>query len=366
MNEKSGYTWKNLEETVAALPDYKNRLDGAKIVIFGMGMMGSFAYERMKVNYQIYAFSDNNEKFWQGTHKGLPVIEPEQLKEMQDIIVVIAVTGQHYPAIKRQLEKMNVEHMTYAEYILKREMEMFRTVYFELLEDDCSRKTYVNLLMSHLTCDMSLLRDVFTREQYFALPDFCLSCTDEVFVDCGAYVGDTLEHFITNCGGIFKRTYSFEPTKKTYDAMCIRKERLLSEWALEEGQIVTEQKIVGMDEGECGFIEEKQGGKANRVTESEEESSATIKSVALDAYFANKGDKPTFIKADIEGAERDMLLGARNIIMAYKPRLAVCIYHRIEDLYEIPMQCHEMNPAYKMAIRQHMPNYHETVLYCWE
>ena len=60
-----------------------------------------------------------------------------------------------------------------------------------------------------------------------------------------------------------------------------------------------------------------------------------------------------------------MLKGAEELIRSGKPLLAICIYHRIEDLYEIPMLLKQFRPDYKMSIRHHMPNYYETVLYCY-
>ena len=47
--------------------------------------------------------------------------------------------------------------------------------------------------------------------------------------------------------------------------------------------------------------------------------------------------RPTLIKMDVEGAEYDALLGARKIITRYKPGLAICLYHRPEHLWQIPL-----------------------------
>lgn len=73
----------------------------------------------------------------------------------------------------------------------------------------------------------------------------------------------------------------------------------------------------------------------------------------------------TFMKADIEGEELHMIRGAQKLIARHKPKLAICIYHNDEDLYEIPMELRRLNPEYKFALRHHKPQFYETVLYCW-
>ena len=76
-------------------------------------------------------------------------------------------------------------------------------------------------------------------------------------------------------------------------------------------------------------------------------------------------EKYTFLKADIESYEYRMLLGARNTIQQYRPRLAICIYHNMVDMYSIPELVHAINPDYRLSVRQHSYGYEETVLYAW-
>lgn len=71
----------------------------------------------------------------------------------------------------------------------------------------------------------------------------------------------------------------------------------------------------------------------------------------------------TFIKMDIEGAEMEALKGAEKVIRVYKPKLAVCIYHRYEDLYEIPMYIKSLVPEYRLFVRHYSDSPSETVLY---
>jgi len=74
-------------------------------------------------------------------------------------------------------------------------------------------------------------------------------------------------------------------------------------------------------------------------------------------------ERPTFIKMDIEGAETEALRGSRKIIEKYKPKLAICIYHKPEDLFEIPLLIREMCDEYRILIRQYSNSRFETVCY---
>ncbi len=74
-------------------------------------------------------------------------------------------------------------------------------------------------------------------------------------------------------------------------------------------------------------------------------------------------EKITFIKMDIEGAELEALKGCCNIIKRDKPKLAICIYHKPEDMYEIPMYIKELVPEYKLYIRAYSNRQFETILY---
>ena len=68
---------------------------------------------------------------------------------------------------------------------------------------------------------------------------------------------------------------------------------------------------------------------------------------------------------DIEGAEKEALLGAEKITREQKPKLAISIYHKNEDIWEIPSLILEMNPEYRFYIRHYSFRFAETVLYAF-
>ena len=86
--------------------------------------------------------------------------------------------------------------------------------------------------------------------------------------------------------------------------------------------------------------------------------------VSLDG-IAQEMDLPRvdFIKMDIEGAELDALHGAEGLLLRFRPRLAICLYHRPEDFTTIPLYLDSLQLGYRFYLEHHYVNQFETVLY---
>ena len=89
-----------------------------------------------------------------------------------------------------------------------------------------------------------------------------------------------------------------------------------------------------------------------------------VKLYSLDDYFSDK-EKPSIIKADIEGSELNMLQGAKEIITDYKPKFALSLYHNPSDIVLMPELIKQFNNGYNFAVRTHSPNFEDTLLYCY-
>ena len=89
--------------------------------------------------------------------------------------------------------------------------------------------------------------------------------------------------------------------------------------------------------------------------------SETIEIETIDDVL--EGKVVGFIKMDIEGAEREALEGARFTISMQHPVLAVSVYHKRNDIWELPAQIINMNPNYKLYLRHYTVSYGDTVLY---
>ena len=87
-------------------------------------------------------------------------------------------------------------------------------------------------------------------------------------------------------------------------------------------------------------------------------------SISIDEFVKeNNIKKIDFIKLDIEGSELACLKGAFNTIKEFQPKLAICIYHKKEDLWEIPEYLMQNFPNYNLYINHYSCNYTESVLF---
>lgn len=78
---------------------------------------------------------------------------------------------------------------------------------------------------------------------------------------------------------------------------------------------------------------------------------------------ALEGKQITLIKMDIEGYEWGALHGGRMSIQKWNPKMAICLYHCLEDLWRIPIYIKQLNPEYKLYLRHHSPVVWDSVLY---
>lgn len=191
--------------------------------------------------------------------------------------------------------------------------------------------------------------------QYF---DLFQPRDNEVFVDCGCFDGSTCFRFAGWCSfRKFDKIYSFEPDRASFEKCKKIIEPISGCEVFPYGTSRTGGNVYFLSNGreDARIISEE------KASELKYEAVEVIKTVCLDEFLAGK--RVTFIKMDIEGAEMDSLLGAENIIRSQKPRLAISVYHKIDDILRIPLWLKSINPDYKFYLRHYslLPN--ETILY---
>ena len=237
---------------------------------------------------------------------------------------------------------MNDEKKFFSEHIQELKMA------YDSLEDDRSRSVFENILKFRTTSDWSCLKKSLGKDnlktQYFA-PELPFS-DHEVIVDCGAYTGDTAKLFLEHIPGC--RVIALEPDDKNFE--------LLQQCKLEG--LTTIKAGAWSEATTLRFSTFGSGISFGRISASGD---ITIEVKALDRI--SECQSATYIKMDIEGAELEALKGAENIIKSRTPKLAICIYHKPQDFFEIPLYIKKLNPNYKLFIHHHTATLYETVLY---
>lgn len=192
-----------------------------------------------------------------------------------------------------------------------------------------------------------LMNELMSR-QYFDLPAM-MPQKHEVFLDVGCYDGISSYYFSKWNKSPCAKIYAFEPDKNN-----IKKcKNNLDKTGLTYTLI---PKGVWSKKTELRFC--SMNTVASMIDECGE---SIIETVDLDSLFLQ--EKVTFIKMDIEGAEKEALLGAKNIIQKYHPKLAISIYHKKNDIFEIPHLILSYCNNYKFYLRHYSFGENDTILY---
>jgi len=328
--------------------------------IFGAGYHGGLLRDRLvKAGADVRYFVDNDTAKHGSSVLGTQVVGPKEVYSAPPELIFIAARTA-VRQIKAQLAQESLTALSTDCFTVITDFDRFTEVR-GLLADDRSRMVFDKIVNAMLTDDHSHYADVFEGEQYFALPKFAFPMRD-YFVDAGAFVGDTVERLLWASVGSIERIYAFEPGLAQVTAMRKRVSRLVEEWALAPEQIECLQAGLGAATGGAPF-DDRPGGILAGASFKTLGTSGKVDVYALDDFL--DGRPATFIKADVEGMELDVLAGAKKTIQTFRPRLAFCLYHDPTHLYEIPLYIKALVPDYRMAIRHHSPHFWETVLYCW-
>lgn len=157
----------------------------------------------------------------------------------------------------------------------------------------------------------------------------------DVVLDCGAWIGD-FSAYAAHKGAL---AYAFEPSKQTIEYLKITQKL--------NGNIQIIEKGLS-DKTETSYLEhnnENTGG--NFISSSESLTAEKIEITTIDDFVAeNNLKKVDFIKADIEGFERNMLKGATKTLKTFAPKLAICTYHLPDDPETLAKIILEANPEY--------------------
>ena len=352
-------------------------LKDKKIVLFGAGSYGKLMIMGLKdigMYDNICALCDNDKKKW---GKKLENISIRNIKdvvaEIEDFVVIIS--SQFETEICQSLDRYTLNIFKRPEYELFVEQMLSFFVYkttpinerlnvykwigeyydkwqnreneiVSLMMDEESKDIVKKRIKFYETGELKYIMEMPVNDnQYFDRTYYNTIGNEEIFVDCGAWRGDTIEGFIHCVKNRYSKIYAFEPDTKNFSFLV----------KMQDEKIKVYNYATGKEDGKMCFSE--LGTTGSFVTD---EGKVSVDVKCLDNLIK---DKVTWVKMDIEGSEYETLQGMERIIKTYKPKLAICIYHKCEDMFNLPVYLHKLVPEYKFKIRQHTENIFDTVLY---
>lgn len=296
-----------------------------KVLIYGCGRNA-----RKLLNYigqsENIIFVDRNAKEMNYNFQGYLVVEPEKL-------ITEYKTEDIYLTVSREKDVVSIEAWFLNEDIIN------RLVPITCFAPDFLR-TYVPFCVN-------------VNEQYFE-SDIMKPEKNEILVDAGFFTGDTSRRFAKWCNMQYDKIYAFEPDNENINKY------ISSDNKIDKVEIVNAAAWY-CDTELCfdkGREQEHGQGTASCISDI---GNYKVNARSIDSVLG--GGRCTFIKMDIEGSELNALRGAEKTIKKYHPKLAICIYHKPEDIVEIPQYIHNICADYKMYIRHYSNGEPETVLY---
>lgn len=222
---------------------------------------------------------------------------------------------------------------------------------YEKLEDQQSKIVFYNQILFRLLPAKQFLKNcvIANVPQYFE-KDIVHCNPNEVFVDCGGFDGETVGGYIKQYG-IYKKIYVYEPSSENF-AQCKKNVSNYSDVIL---------KQCGVGERSTQLAISREGAASSFMGRNHISSDEKVSIISLDEDIQ---EDVTFIKMDIEGFEIPAILGAKHHIRNETPKLAICTYHVVSDLWEIPRLIHTIYSGYHFYLRHYDPVQNwETVLY---
>ncbi|HRO49051.1 MAG TPA: FkbM family methyltransferase [Hyphomicrobium sp.] len=356
---------RNLESKIDRFLDRRN--DGKPIVLYGAGFgMPAILAKLERYGFQIAGICDSDpSKHGTRYEDRYDIFGLEDaLAQVPDATFVITAPA-HFDDIHRMLMQnvapgqVSDVDLECAHYFEAHEFEKFFKQNMEGLErvrtslaDDASRDVFEKVIKAHLSGDRKDFQDAESEtEDWYLFRSLLAPPSNAVYCDCGAYDGDTIRLFMEAAKGGFERIYAFEPD----DAMRGK----LEDMARGEPRIQLIAKGAYGSEGHLSF---RPNGVYSMLTS--EETSDDVVHVPVTTIDAVLGsERVDIIKMDIEGAEYDALNGAEHTIRAHKPKLAICLYHRVDDMLRIPDLVRSFVPEYELHIRHQSASCTDTILF---
>lgn len=334
----------------------------SRVYIYGAGELGKYLANFAKANnIQISGFIDirADEKKW-GDYK---VFHPDQILESN----LLVIEGIFNPSRIDRTKFKTSTIVTTKDFLIGCSDHKFESYcslctpsliepsdfnqseLLSIFNDEKSKKQITNLINYQLG-NIATNFDHEPLESLYFDPEIINPNVEIDFMDCGAFNGDTIIKAEKYFGVNLKSATAIEPSQaflnSGIEAFCI-------------------EKGIDLHYYSCGLSNEN-GFQGFTSIES---ISDTIKNDSNYKFWFSKIDDlpfkkiPNFIKFDIEGSELASLKGGLSSINKYRPSLAVSLYHKPRDFFEIPIFLANNLHKYSFYFRQYADNCWETVIY---
>jgi FkbM family methyltransferase len=346
---------------------FSRRLESADrgLLLYGAGHYGRVALDSLqRKGIRPAAFVDADPAKCGTEIGGVPVIGLHDLDASSPKEVLVVVTVYNCVSVLEDLGARGFDTATYAQAALALgepltpycgirdpallwECESEIRAALGMWSDDASRDEFISQLEWSMSLDPFALAPPHAASETYYDRGIVRFGPNEVYVDCGAFDGDSAAAFIARCPD-YRRIVALEPDPGNRTRFA---HRFGGESRMQADRITLLPYAASDRRSVLSFNATGTAGSAFA------QHGITLDAATLDELVGH--EHPTFIKMDIEGAEPLALAGARQLIAAVHPTLAVCLYHDRSHLWQLPRLMAEMQPGYNLFLRRYADE-------CWE
>lgn len=352
------------------------KMAGKPVVLYGTGDGADKVLARLAETGVPVSGIFASDEFVRGQQfHGFTVRTYSELLALREKVIVLIAFASELPDVLERFYKLASVHETYAPHVpvfsgeetvtpawIKKHETKLLAVY-ERLADAVSRETFASVLNYKLSGKLSYLQACTTNRAEDLRTIFSFG-GEEMYLDLGAYNGDTVQEFLQLTRGRYKKIVALEPDPKNFKKLTdfVRQNELKHITCLQAGVW-----------NDCGSLElTGNGGRQSTFWEADRSRFATqplsqtcsmkkkikkqqVTVVSVDAVLGN--DHADYMKFDVEGVEKEALEGAAGHLApdgnGALPKLLVAAYHHDEDLFALPLLLWKLQPEYKIYLRKH-------------
>ncbi len=268
-------------------------------------------------------------------------------QEFGDFIIIVAF-GTSLPDVMTHIFALSEQHIVLAADVPVYGDNIWNKGFYEenkeniekayaLFADEKSKQVYENILNYKLSGQLHFLRSAYSDKEEVFNKILKLN-SNESYLDLGAYRGDTIDEFLHYTSRSYQHITALEPDRKTFAKLKAHVNDMTNIKLFRMG--------IWSEDRDMSF--EDSLGRGSSIKSGAKNDLAVTK---IDTLYAVR--KLTYLKMDVEGSERQALIGGINTLRRDKPKLNIAAYHRSEDIFSLPLLIHSIEPNYKLYLRQH-------------
>lgn len=329
------------------------------IVLYGMGNGADKILDWCNKNsvkvQEVFA----SDAFVRGqSFRGFTVLKYSDIVEKYDDFLIVLAFATESPIVLPQFYELSTKHEFVAphlalfegdEMVTKEWLEKYETrlqTTYNNLADNKSKEVFADLINYKISGNINYLKSAETSRRSDLVELIQLDSSPsskEVYLDLGAYNGDTIEEFLELTDNNYHKIIALEPDTKNFKKL---------KKNVETNQIANTILInKGIWNENTTLFFSNSGGRQSTLVDATklEVDVTTINTICKEAQL----DEPiTFIKMDVEGAEIEALTGGDIFIAKDKPKLFIAAYHRDNDLFLLPELITKL-ADYNIYLRKH-------------